>query len=326
VLLSYLKRHAKIILMLCLFTAVFAAVFSLYDLPAEAVLYAALLCLCVGAALFGVGYARWLRHHRMLSSLAERAAGLPDELPVPSGALEEDYQDIIRGLWSEKARAEARFEAERRDMADYYGLWAHQIKTPIAAMRLLLQQEESRRNAEPALELFKIEQYVEMVLSYVRLESESTDLVLRKCDLDELIREALRKYARMFILKKIALDFTGTGKTVLTDEKWLSFVLEQLISNALKYTPEGSVRLYAEGDELIIEDTGIGIRAEDLPRVFEKGFTGYNGREDKKSTGIGLFLCRRVCDRLGHRLSIESAVGRGTTVRVDLSAADTLLE
>jgi signal transduction histidine kinase len=326
VLLSYLKRHTKIILMLCLFAAVFAGVFSLYDLPAEAVLYATLLCLCIGAVLFGLGYARWLRHHRALSKLLNRMSNLPDELPTPSGALEEDYQNLVRGLRAELSRAESRFEAQRRDMADYYSLWAHQIKTPIAAMRLLLQQKESRSGAELSLELFKIEQYVEMVLSYVRIDSESTDLVLRRCSLDELIREALRKYARMFILKKINLDFVPTGKTVLTDEKWLLFVLEQLLSNALKYTPEGSIRLYAEGDELVVADTGIGIRGEDLPRVFEKGFTGYNGREERKSTGIGLFLCRRVCGRLGHRLSIESAVGRGTKARLNLSSAESLLE
>jgi signal transduction histidine kinase len=98
------------------------------------------------------------------------------------------------------------------------------------------------------------------------------------------------------------------------------------LSNALKYTPEGTIRLYAEGDTLVIEDSGIGIRPEDLPRVFEKGFTGYNGREDKKSTGIGLYLCRRVCDRLGHGLSLESELGRGTKARIDLSSAETIME
>jgi signal transduction histidine kinase len=130
----------------------------------------------------------------------------------------------------------------------------------------------------------------------------------------------------MFIQKRISLSFTETGKRVLTDEKWLGFVLEQLLSNALKYTPEGSIRLYAEGDMLVIEDSGIGIRPEDLPRVFEKGFTGYNGREDRKSTGIGLYLCRRVCDRLGHGLSLESEVGRGTKARIDLSSSETIVE
>jgi len=323
---AYLKRHYKIILMLILFVAVFSAVFSLYELPLEAVLYAALLCFCIGAVLFVLGYSRWLRHHRELRALLGRVTASLDELPNPSGAVERDYQDLLRALWAEKARIEARNLTERREMTDYYTLWAHQIKTPIAAMHLLLQQGAADKNAELSVELFKIEQYVEMVLSYLRLDSESSDYVLKACDLDGIIREALRKYARIFIWKRISLRFKETGKRVLTDEKWLCFVIEQLLSNALKYTPEGSIRLYAEGDMLVIEDSGIGIRPEDLPRVFEKGFTGYNGREDRKSTGIGLYLCRRVCDRLGHGLSLESEVGRGTKARIDLSSSETIME
>ena len=166
----------------------------------------------------------------------------------------------------------------------------------------------------------KIEQYVEMVLGYLRLGSSSTDYVFRDCELDGLLRQSVRKYARLFILKRISLDLQETGKTVLTDEKWLCFVIEQLLSNAVKYTPEGGrVRIYGDGDTLVIADSGIGIRPEDLPRVFEKGFTGFNGREDKKSTGIGLYLCRQVLDRLNHDISIASRPGRGTLVRLDLS-------
>ena len=128
-----------------------------------------------------------------------------------------------------------------------------------------------------------------------------------------LLPQAVRKFARMFILKKITLDFRETGRTVLTDGKWLSFVVEQVLSNALKYTPAGGrIRIYGDGETLVIADSGIGIRPEDLPRVFEKGFTGYNGREDKKSTGIGLYLCRRVMDRLNHGISIVSRPGQGT--------------
>ncbi len=202
-------------------------------------------------------------------------------------------------------------------MTDYYTLWAHQIKTPIAAMRLLF-QEEPRPELEG--ELLKIEQYVEMVLGYLRLGSDTTDYVLRSCDLDGLIRQSIRKYARLFILKKISLDFRETGKTVLTDEKWLAFVVEQILSNSLKYTPEGGrIRIYGDGETLVIADSGIGIQPEDLPRVFEKGFTGYNGREDKKSTGIGLYLCSQVMDRLNHGVSIASRPGQGTLVRLDLS-------
>ena len=182
-----------------------------------------------------------------------------------------------------------------------------------------MQEDPGAVGTEVEVELLKIEQYVDMVLGYLRLDSESTDYVLRDTDLDGLLRQAVRKFARMFILKKITL--------VLTDGKWLSFVVEQVLSNALKYTPAGGrIRIYGDGETLVIADSGIGIRPEDLPRVFEKGFTGYNGREDKKSTGIGLYLCRRVMDRLNHGISIVSRPGQGTLVRLDLSRGRRVVE
>lgn len=315
---SYLRRQYKLILMLCLFAAVFAAVFSLYDLPAEAVAYAAALCLSIGAVLFAVGFAGYVRRRRELERLSRnvREAVLP--LPPPNGALEADYQALLRAVCEDRAYLEAEAENQRRDMVDYYTLWAHQIKTPIAAAGLLL-QENPPDPAALSVELLKIEEYVEMVLSYLRLGSETTDYVLRRCVLDGLVRRCARKYARLFILKKIALRFDETRRTVLTDEKWLGFVVGQLFSNALKYTPVGgTIRVYGDGETLVIADTGIGIRAEDLPRVFEKGFTGYNGREDKKSTGIGLYLCRRILSKLGHDITIASRPGQGTIVRLTL--------
>ncbi|MEG1790515.1 MAG: sensor histidine kinase [Oscillospiraceae bacterium] len=326
-LLSYLRRHCKIIIMLAIFSAIFAAVFSLYDLPTEAVLYSVALCAAVGAGLFAVGYTRYLGKHRALTELRGQIIISTDRLPSASGAIEEDYRELLLILRAELARSEQKADAERRESEDYYTLWAHQIKTPIAAMRLLLQQEETSANSAVASELFRIEQYVEMALSYERLESDTTDYLLRRCALDEIVRGCLRKYARQFILKKVAVDFTESGKTVLSDEKWLAFVIEQLLSNALKYTPSGGVtRIYSEGSALVIADTGIGIREEDLPRLFQRGFTGYNGREDKKSTGIGLYMCRCVCDRLGHGIALTSRQGEGTRVSLDLRSPDMLME
>ena len=157
-------------------------------------------------------------------------------------------------------------------MEEYYTLWVHQIKTPIAAMSLLLQEEDTPENGELSMELFRIEQYVEMVLQYLRLDSPDHDLAFRSVDVDDCVRQAVRKYARSFIRKKIALDFQETGIETVSDEKWLVFVLEQLLSNALKYTPSGSISLSVEEPlTLVIEDTGIGIAAEDLPRICEKG-------------------------------------------------------
>ena len=324
---SYLKRQYKALLLLCGTVAIFAAVFSLYDLPVEAVAYAGALCLVFGLVLFAVGYGRFLTRHRELQRLLRRAGEKELPLPPPGGLLEEDYQALLRAVCQDRARLSAENENRFRELTDYYSLWAHQIKTPIAAMDLLLQEDASPSGREIEMELLKIRQYVEMVLSYLRLDSDSTDYVLREYPLDDILRQAVRKFARMFILKKITLDFQETGRTVLTDEKWLLFVVEQVLSNALKYTPSGGkIRVYGDGATVVIADNGIGIREEDQARVFEKGFTGYNGRADKKSTGIGLYLCRLVCDRLNHGISLVSRPGQGTLVRLELDRPQSVME
>lgn len=325
-LLAYLRRQWKLLLLLAGIAAVFAAVFSLYDLPVEAVGYAALLCLVLGAVLFILGFRRFRARHRELRRLLDRAEEPVLPLPPADGLLEEDYQALLAAVAAHRTCILARERDKLEDMTDYYTLWAHQIKTPMAAAGLLLQEDPPPREALEA-ELLKIGQYVDMVLGYLRLDSDSTDYVFCDTDLDALIRQAVRKFARLFILKRITLDFQETGRTVLTDGKWLSFVVEQLLSNALKYTPAGgAVRIYGDGETLVIADTGIGIREEDLPRIFEKGFTGYNGRTGQKSTGIGLYLCRRVTEKLGHDLTIVSRPGQGTIARLDLSRERRIME
>ena len=223
-------------------------------------------------------------------------------------------------------------------------MWVHQVKTPIAALRLLLQNKNDEgQMTEELSELFGIEQYVEMALQYQRLDSETTDFVFEETDLDEIIRTSVRKYARQFIAKKISLSYEPVETTVITDKKWLSFVIEQVISNAVKYTKTGGIKIYLkDGDgtmsvpvqkashrkeddgensgmksvRLVIEDTGIGIRAEDLPRICEMGYTGCNGHEGQHSSGIGLYLCSRILKKLGHTFSITSKEGVGTVVKI----------
>lgn len=298
--------------------AIFALVFALYDLPVQAVGYAALLCAALLAGYGVLGSLHYRAKHQKLQQ-AQNSIGITlDVLPPADGQLEQDYQQLLSVLSAEKASAVLAADEAQTELVDYFTLWAHQIKTPIAAMSLLLQGERPPEPAEISEQLFQIEEYVGMVLSYLRLGSESSDLVLRAYELDDILRQAVRKYAKLFIRKKLALVYEPVGRTVVTDEKWLLFVVEQLLSNAIKYTPKGSVSLLVEGDELLIRDTGIGITPEDLPRVGEKGFTGYNGRTDKKATGIGLYLCRQVLQKLGHGFRIESAPGRGTTVAIGL--------
>lgn len=269
---------------------------------------------------------RFALRHRQLSDALKSIRVSDEQLPPPENLIEEDYRQLIRALGEEKQRQASAMDLRMSDMQDYFTLWAHQIKTPIAAMRLILQTKPENSAMEIEGELFRVEQYVEMVLNYLRLDSDSTDFVFRTCALDDIIRQCVRKYAKQFIRKRIRLEYEGTALQVLTDEKWLCFVIEQILSNALKYTSAGSIRIFTQGETLVIADTGMGIAPEDLPRVFEKGYTGYNGRTDKKATGIGLYLCKRILNRLGHEISISAQVGKGTRVSIDLSREEMVLE
>ena len=323
---KYLKTRWKIGVLALLMVAVTAGILFLYDIPLEPVGYVAVFeMLLTGLGLMW-DYHKYRKKQESLLYIRDCGNFSEEYLEAPENENEAIYREICRSMDEKRIEAENQRSAFGTELTDFYTLWVHQIKTPIAAARLLL-QEEKPRPQEIQNELFKVEQYVEMVLSYLRLDSDSTDYVLREYPLDDILRQAVRKFAKMFILKKITLDFQETGKTVLTDEKWLLFVVEQVLSNALKYTPEGgTIRIYGDGATVVIADNGIGIREEDQARVFEKGFTGYNGRADKKSTGIGLYLCRQVMDRLNHGISLTSRPGQGTLVRLDLSREWRMIE
>ena len=288
--------------------------------------YTALLSTALALFLALLDLRRFALRHRQLSDALKSIRVSDEQLPPPENLIEEDYRQLIRALGEEKQRQASAMDLRMSDMQDYFTLWAHQIKTPIAAMRLILQTKPENSAMEIEGELFRVEQYVEMVLNYLRLDSDSTDFVFRTCALDDIIRQCVRKYAKQFIRKRIRLEYEGTALQVLTDEKWLCFVIEQILSNALKYTAAGSIRIFTQGETLVIADTGMGIAPEDLPRVFEKGYTGYNGRTDKKATGIGLYLCKRILNRLGHEISISAQVGKGTRVSIDLSREELTVE
>ena len=317
---EYILEKRQVLLAVALGLLIYSLVLLLYQIPLEAAGYGILLVFIAEFVWLLSGFGRFRKKQKLLRQLAgERAKDFYlRDLPESEDPKEEAYQDLIESLLKEKKRKEAEAAEKLRDMEEYYTLWVHQIKTPIAAMSLLLQEEDTPENGELSMELFRIVQYVEMVLQYLRLDSPDHDLAFRSVDVDDCVRQAVRKYARSFIRKKIALDFQETGIETVSDEKWLVFVLEQLLSNALKYTKEGTIRIYGGNGFLYIEDTGIGIAPEDLPRIFEKGYTGYNGRRDKKSTGIGLYLCQEILKRLAHGITITSTLGEGTKVTLDL--------
>ncbi len=317
---QYLRERWRQAALMGVFAAVYAVLFALYRLPLAAVLYPTVICLVIGAAALGVSCRNAAkRHEERLSLLQIPAETVEDMLPQARTSADEDYQAVIRALCQGQRALTDAAEQSAQEMIDYYTAWAHQIKTPIASMRLRLQEEDSEKARQLKADLGRIEQYVEMVMTYLRVDSESTDYRFEPVELDRIIRENVRRLRSDFILRRLKLNYEPLNVTAVTDEKWLSFVVGQVLSNALKYTREGSVSIYLEGPlTLCIRDTGIGIAPEDLPRVFEKGYTGMTGRTDKKASGLGLYLCRRICDGLGSPIRIESEVGRGTTVRIAL--------
>lgn len=303
---------------------VFAVVFALYGIRIEAVWYPILISMLFGVIMLAAGFVRYEKRHRGMERVLLSDGIFPDVtdiLPKAESLAEEDYQELLAKMEAAFRKKKGEWDASRRDMDDYYATWVHQIKAPIAVMKVMLQQEDTPENRELSAELFRVEQYAEMALCYVRLGEGASDLVIQEYELDAIIRKAVRKYAGQFIRRRIRLVYEGTSARVITDEKWLSFIIEQLLSNAVKYTAEGSVTISVDnGSKLSVTDTGIGISPEDMPRIFEKGYTGYNGRLDKKSTGIGLYLCRKAADKLGHALTAESEPGKGSRFTIDLES------
>ena len=316
---AYLKQHRGTACLWAVFCAVFFILFALYQLPLGAVAYGTALTGTAGVLLFLLSYLRFRRKCLQLQQI-RGFSGADIDLPEPEGLPEEEYQGLIRILLEERRDLEEQFQERYSELTDSYTIWAHQIKTPIAAMRLKLSGEDTEESREIQEEVLRIEQYVEMALAVLRLEGENTDYVLQEYDLDSILRQAVRRFSTQFIRKKIRLDYRPAACRVLTDEKWLLFVLEQVISNALKYTKKGgTVTISMEGSRLLaIRDTGIGIAPEDLPRIFEKGYTGYNGRKDKKASGLGLYLCRRICEHMGDGIRAASDPEKGTVIRLEL--------
>lgn len=325
--LSYLKQRRKAFLLLFLFCLIFLVSFLLYRLPIGAVLYPVSVCFLLFVIFLSWDCKKAYDKHSRLKEMQTLSAALMESFPAADGTEEEDYQQIICLLREEQRMLRSDMNARYADMTDYYTVWVHQIKTPITSMRLHLQKEDSPLSRRLSSDLFRIEQYVEMVLTFLRLDSDTTDYVIKEYDLDTIVKQSVKKFSGEFISRKLRLEYEPLHTSVVTDEKWLSFVLEQLLSNALKYTPEGFITIRMEAPKtLCICDTGIGIAPEDLPRIFEKGYTGYNGRDDKRASGIGLYLCRRILNNLGHSITAESEPGKGTTMRIALAQNTTPAE
>ena len=321
---SYLKKNIKVYILFVVFIAIFFIMFYLYNLPLEALIYTGSFCFLASVIASFSDFVNYRESYKKLKFLEKNILNDLEDLPRSLDIRIDYYHKIIEKLYEELEKLTQENRQKNTDMVDYYSMWVHQIKTPIAAMNFLLDNEEvDLKNLQQ--ELFKIERYVEMVLTYIRLDSTSSDYVITKINLDEVVKDSVKKYATIFINKKIKLNYVSHETMVISDKKWLSFAFEQILGNSVKYSrADGEITIKTYENRLVIEDKGIGIKEEDLPRIFEKGFTGFNGRYEKKSSGLGLYLCKKTLDKLGHHIEISSKVGEGTRIEITFPKEDTL--
>lgn len=342
---NFIKQNYIWILMIVTMSCIHLLYMYLIGARKQDVVYAAVLDAMIIIITVLAGFLGYSSKVKALSNALERPVEEQAQLPEAADDVEMLYHRLLENQSIARSESESSAAIRQSQMRDYYSMWVHQIKTPISAMKLLLEAEREElgqlicddEQSQCLLsdnmdsfedELFRIEEYVSMALQYQRVSSTENDFVLEKVSVDGVIRDTIKKYAKIMIRRHIGMNYSGTVQEVYTDGKWLAFILEQLLSNAIKYTPQGVVTIETAEEKdrffITIKDTGIGIKAEDLTRVFEKGYTGYNGHADKKATGIGLYLCRQMADKLGHTIRMESEIGKGTKVWIgfDLDYSD----
>ena len=357
----YIREQIRWLAVIVFIAIVMIATMLLNNIPVREIVYGMILCFFLLIVAVLTGYVRHYDNFRWLEQMQKNTSEMINDMKPPEYMYETQYQDCIRSIAREKNEFQNQTLKRQQDTSEYYSMWVHQIKTPIAALKLLIDEDiriyldADCAGEEPSYllherqkqqELFRIEQYVDMALQYTRLGSDTNDFVIQKIPLDEVIKLSIHKYAKQFIHKKLRLSYIPHDIMAVTDKKWLGFVIDQLLSNAVKYTKQGGVTISVvptsadvneskteeekiswyertchtdnESISIKIEDTGIGISAQDLPRICEKGYTGYNGHADQYSTGIGLYLCREILDKLGHKLVITSEQGNGTKAEIIL--------
>lgn len=314
-LMKYLKDRKLIFIAILFWIAIFSGVFALCGIEFKYVWYPTVLGCMVLVICLVVDFVCYYKKCRSLTMVENSIDVTLDNLPKTSNQIEEMYTEILKLLTNEKNEEINNILNSKKETMEYVTLWSHQIKTPITALQLLANDTDEEIRIEILNRLFEIEQYQDMMLQYLRLEGGGSDYVLADYSVKDMVNQAVKYFARIFISKGISVKIqVDESRKVVTDEKWMVFVLKQLISNALKYTSKGEICISFDNDELLIKDSGIGIAKEDLPRIFDRGYTGYNGRKDKKATGLGLYLTKQILDRLNHKIEIDSQIGVGTRV------------
>ena len=229
-----------------------------------------------------------------------------------------DVKDDNERLLNENRNLKSEMLNQKDDLNAYFLMWLHQIKTPMTVSKLLLEKPDETTNTKLKMQLMYIEQYISMAMNYLKMIDHSTDMDITQVNLDDIIKNLLKKYSLLFIHNHISLEYQSNVTHVISDSQWLTILIEQILSNALKYTENGKIAIQYLEDKhaLEIRDTGIGIRSEDIPKIFDRGYSGFNGRMNEKSSGLGLYLARKISERLNIQIEVESKLSKGSIFRL----------
>ncbi|WP_238375308.1 sensor histidine kinase [Leuconostoc mesenteroides] len=267
---------------------------------------------------------RWFQTRKILKNVLSDERLSVDNLSLPAtSSAAHLYQNLLKQQAIRQKKALATQVNAMQDIQDYYAMWAHQIKVPLSVLDLM-NQTDTIEKYETINQLLIVNQYLNMMLQFIRLKNLHQDLTFKPIHLQAIVRDVIKSYKLFFIRQNLSVSITGEDFTVVSDSKWIQFVLEQIIFNAIKYTSQGCIQVIFENHhQVVIKDTGIGIAASDLPRLFDKGYTGLNGRLENNSSGLGLFMVKQILSELGHDIKIASVVGSGTTVTIDFKQTKT---
>lgn len=267
---------------------------------------------------------RWFQTRKILKNVLSDERLSVDNLSLPAtSSAAHLHQNLLKQQAIRQKKALATQVNAMQDIQDYYAMWAHQIKVPLSVLDLM-NQTDTIEKYETSNQLLIVNQYLNMMLQFIRLKNLHQDLTFKPIHLQAIVRDVIKSYKLFFIRQNLSVSITGEDFTVVSDSKWIQFVLEQIIFNAIKYTSQGCIQVIFENHhQVVIKDTGIGIAASDLPRLFDKGYTGLNGRLENNSSGLGLFMVKQILSELGHDIKIASVVGSGTTVTIDFKQTKT---
>jgi len=319
---TYIKNSVlKILYFICILCTINIVLLSSKPINDQFtdVAYLDFLLLFISLVFAIIDYKRWNCSYKEICQAVIKEDKIDESLPNGSCYFEAQLmKDIVRLKNAEMEGKVQKVKSLLDEMNDYITKWVHEIKIPISVCELITEKiEEIDVSEQLILEFDRIKFLINQVLYTSRASSYSEDLQISEISLEKVVKEVVKRNAAFFISKNINLELENIKYNILSDEKWVLYIIDQLINNACKYVPRGgTINIYAEEErkviKLFIKDNGIGIKEKDIKRIFDRGFTGENGRNIAKSTGMGLYLSKKISNKLRHDIYVESQEGKGT--------------